>query len=160
VFSACIQHADLELASGEQLASAVSANVELDGITTILLLTDEHHFNAVAAITLAGASSTPVYRLAASPDALAPNIPGDTLFSPRRHPLRPALDRPCSPPATPPGLASPPNRPAVPSPPATDLLFLIDPKGTLTPVTASSPPKPKPGDTLVLIGPNGEGPPQ
>jgi hypothetical protein len=89
VFSACIQHADLELASGEQLASAVSANVELDGITTILLLTDEHHFNAVAAITLAGASSTPVYRLAASPDALAPNLPGDTLFSPRRHPLQP-----------------------------------------------------------------------
>jgi NhaP-type Na+/H+ or K+/H+ antiporter len=104
-----IQQADLELGPGEQLASAVSGNANLDGITTILLLTDEDHFNALAATTLAGASSTPVYRLAPSPDAVAPNIPGDTLFGP-------ALDRPRSPPATPPALASPRNHPTAPSP--------------------------------------------
>jgi hypothetical protein len=81
-----IQQAALELAPGEQLASAIGQNAELEGITAILLLTDEDHYNALAAATLAGDSSTPVYRLAPSPDAVAPYVPGDTLFAP-------ALDR-------------------------------------------------------------------
>jgi hypothetical protein len=148
-----IQQADLELAPGEQLASAVSGNANLDGITTILLLTDEDHFNALAATTLAGTSSTPVYRLAPSPDAVAPNIPGDTLFGP-------ALDRPTLTARYTAGarITTQPSNRAIP--PATDLLFLINPEGTLTPVTASSSPKPQPGDTLVLLGPNDKGPPQ
>ena len=40
-------------------------------------------------------------------------------------------------------------------PPATDLLFLINPEGILIPVTPSRPPDPQPGDTLVLLGPGG-----
>jgi hypothetical protein len=40
-------------------------------------------------------------------------------------------------------------------PPATDLLFLINPGGTLIPVTTSRSPDPQPGDTLVLLGPGG-----
>jgi len=38
-------------------------------------------------------------------------------------------------------------------PPATDLLFRVNPNGTLIPVTPSRPPDPQPGDTLVLLGP-------
>ena len=36
-------------------------------------------------------------------------------------------------------------------PPATDLLFLINPEGTLIPVTTSRPPDPQQGDTLVML---------
>ena len=42
-------------------------------------------------------------------------------------------------------------------PPATDLLFLINPEGTLIPVTTSRSPDPQPGDTLVLLRPGGNG---
>ena len=77
-----IKQADLELAPGEQLASAVGQGTELEGVTAILLLTDEDHFNALAATTLAGNSDTPVYRLAPRHGAVAPNTPGETLFAP------------------------------------------------------------------------------
>jgi hypothetical protein len=45
-------------------------------------------------------------------------------------------------------------------PPATDLLFRVNPNGTLIPVTLSRPSDPQPGDTLVLLGPAGNGTPQ
>ena len=43
-------------------------------------------------------------------------------------------------------------------PPATDLLFRVNPNGTLIPMTISRSPDPQPGDTLVLLGPGGNGP--
>ncbi len=148
-----IQQAGLELAPGEQLASAVGEGTELEGVTAILLLTGEDHFNALAATTLAGDSDTPVYRLAPSHGAVAPYAAGEILF------------------------AAPLTRPAVTArytagariitqssdggiPPGTDLLFLINPEGTLIPVTTSRRPDPQPGDTLVLLGPDGNGTPQ
>ena len=42
-------------------------------------------------------------------------------------------------------------------PPATDLLFLVNPEGTLIPVTATRAPDPQPGDTLILLGSGGNG---
>jgi hypothetical protein len=42
-------------------------------------------------------------------------------------------------------------------PPATDLLFLVNPEGTLIPVTTSRSPDSQPGDTLVLLDPGGNG---
>jgi len=45
-------------------------------------------------------------------------------------------------------------------PPATDLLFRVNPNGTLIPVTLSRPSDPQPGDTLVLLGPGESGIPQ
>src|SRR6516162_10203725 len=60
-----ITQAGLDLDPGEQLASAIGQGAELEGITAILLLTDEDHFNALAATTFAGVSDTPVYRLPA-----------------------------------------------------------------------------------------------
>jgi NhaP-type Na+/H+ or K+/H+ antiporter len=143
-----IEHAALELAPGDQVASAVTEGTAIEGVTAVLLLTEEDHFNALAAATLAGSSEVPVYRLAPSPDAAAPYVSGETLFASTL--TRPAMtarytagarittqssDRGC--------------------PPATDLLFLINAEGTLIPVTTSQTPAPQPGGTLILLGPDG-----
>ena len=80
-----LKQAGLELAPGEQLASAVAQGADIEGVTAILLLTDEDHYNALAATILAGTSDTPVYRLSPlhpSDDAVAPDSPGETLFAP------------------------------------------------------------------------------
>ena len=87
-----ITQAGLELAPGEQLASAVGQGTELEGVTAILLLTGEDHFNALAATTLAGNAETPVYRLAPSHGTVPPYTPGETLFVLAL--TRPAPDRP------------------------------------------------------------------
>jgi hypothetical protein len=87
-----IKQAALELAPGELLASAVGQGAEIEGVTAILLLTGEDHFNALAATTLAGESDTPVYRLAPrhpSHGAVAPYTAGEILFAPTL--TRPAL---------------------------------------------------------------------
>lgn len=148
-----IQQADLDLAPGEQLASAVGQGAEMEGVTAILLLTGEDHFNALAATTLAGNSDTPVYLVAPSSGAVAPYIPGETLFAPTLN--RPALTARYTAGAR---IIIQPSDGEVP--PATDLLFLINPEGTLIPATASHPADPQPGDTLVLLGPGGDGTPQ
>ena len=120
---------------------------ELEGITAVLLLTDEDDFNALAATVLAGNPETQVYRLPPrqpSHGVVAPYTGGETVFAPtltrrdiaHRHNsgARITLHR---------------RRPL---PPGTDLLFLINPDGALHPATTSRPPTPQPGDTLVLLG--------
>ncbi|HZV08265.1 MAG TPA: hypothetical protein VFF94_00850, partial [Novosphingobium sp.] len=145
-----IKQAALELAPGEQLASAVGQNAEIEGITAILLLTGEDHFNALAATTLAGSADTPVYRLAPSPEAVAPYIiPGDTLFDPAL--TRPALTARYTAGAR---ITTQPSDGGIP--PASDLLFRVNPEGTLIPVTATRAPDPQPGDTLILLAPGGK----
>jgi hypothetical protein len=148
-----IGQAGLELAPGEQLASAAGQGAELEGITAVLLLTGEDHFNALAATTLAGDSGTPVYRVTPSPGALAPDTPGETLFAPAL--TGPALTARYTTGAR---ITTHPSDGGIP--PAADLLFLINPEGTLIPVTTSRSPGPQPGDTLVLLGPGGNATPQ
>ena len=84
-----IKQAGLELAPGEQLASAVAQGAELEGVTAILLLTGEDHFNALAATTLAGNSDTPVYRLAPRHGDACPPTPPAKPSSPPPSPARP-----------------------------------------------------------------------
>jgi NhaP-type Na+/H+ or K+/H+ antiporter len=145
-----IKQAALELAPGEQLASAVAEGAEIEGVTAIFLLTDEDHYNALAATILAGNADTPVYRLAAGSGAVAPYIPGDTLFDPTlTHPALTARHRAGA------RITTQPSDGGIS--PATDLLFRVNPEGTLIPVTVSRPPDPQPGDTLVLLGPGGNG---
>ena len=84
-----ITQAGLALAPGEQLASAVAEGSEIEGVTAILLLTGEDHYNALAATTLAGTSGTAVYRVAPSHGAVATYTPGETFFAPTL--TRPAL---------------------------------------------------------------------
>jgi hypothetical protein len=77
-----VRRVGLELAPEELLASATARGAELEGITAMLLLTDEDDFNAPAAAGLAGAADGPVYRLGArlpSHGVVAPYTGGEIL---------------------------------------------------------------------------------
>ena len=128
---AAVRRAGLELAPGELLASATARGAELDGITAVLLLTDEDDFNALAAAGSAGAADGPVYRLP-SHGVVAPYTGGEILFgtSLTRYHIghRYAAGAPIF------------TRPADSRIPAgSDLLFLVRANGILAPVTQKSP---------------------
>jgi hypothetical protein len=59
-----IRRAGLDLAPGELLAAATGRGARLEGITAVLLLTDEDDFNALASVLLAESVQGRVYRLA------------------------------------------------------------------------------------------------
>jgi NhaP-type Na+/H+ or K+/H+ antiporter len=148
-----IKRAGLELAPGELLASATARGAELEGITSVLLLTDEDDFNALASAVLAGNSETRVYRLAPhqpSHGVVAPYTGGETVFAPTLTRYDIALRHDS-------GARTTTAPAAGGTPPGTDLLFLISPDGALTPVTTSRQPTPQSGDTLVLLSPSQPG---
>ncbi len=147
-----IQRAHLELAPGTMLASAIGQDAQLEGITAILLLTEEDNYNALAAITLAGDSDTPVYRLAPR-HAAAADSAGEVLFAPTL--THSALTARYTSGAR---FVTQPFDGGIP--PATDLLFVINHDGALTPVTTSRAPDPGPGDTLLVLRSNDRGTPQ
>ena len=144
-----IRRAGLELAPGELLAAATGRGARLEGITAVLLLTDEDDFNALASVLLAETVEGRVYRLAPpqhSHGVVAPYTTGQILF------------------------ANGMTRPAVTAryqdgarivvhvtdgvlPPGQDLLFIVRADGQLTAVTQTSMPTPQAGDTLVYLGP-------
>jgi NhaP-type Na+/H+ or K+/H+ antiporter len=142
-----ITGASFELAPGELLAAATGQGARLEGVTAILLLTEEDDFNALAARVLADDPDTPVYRLAPSQPShgvVAPFMAGETLFAPNL--TRPRLTARAD------AGAQIDIAPANGGPPPdADMLFLINPEGTLIPVTATGAPTPQPGDTLVLL---------
>ena len=144
-----ITRAGLELAPGELLASAAAAGAGLEGITAVLLLTEQDDFNALAAADLAGNVDGPVYRLGPqSPGhgVVAPYTGGETLFGAGL--TRPDIGRRYA--------AGAPicTRPADGGIPAgADLLFLVRANGALAPVTHTSTPAPQQGDTMILLGP-------
>jgi NhaP-type Na+/H+ or K+/H+ antiporter len=152
-----IKQAKLEVAPGEAISSAVSQGTAIEGVTAVLLLTAEDDYNALAADTLAVASSeTSIYRLApleSSHGVVSEHTRGEALFSP-------TLTRAA--------LAARYNAGAEVStqsfdggvPAGADLLFLVNSEGTLVPVTPSHSPDPQPGDTLVLLGPGSDAQPQ
>jgi NhaP-type Na+/H+ or K+/H+ antiporter len=144
-----INQAGLELMPGELLAAATATGAELEGITAILLLTDEDDFNALAATVLTGNPETIVYRLAPrhpTHGVVAPFSAGDTVFATTLTRAN-VSDRYNS-------GAQITTQPANGgTPPGTDLLFLITPEGALHPATTSRPTTPQPGDTLVLLEP-------
>jgi NhaP-type Na+/H+ or K+/H+ antiporter len=144
-----ITRASIELAPGELLASATGEGAELEGITAVLLLTDEDDFNALAATVLAGNPETRVYRLAPrhpTHGVVAPYTGGETVFAPAltRYDIAQRHNSGARVITQPVDGAIPPN---------TDLLFLINPDGALHPASISRPPTPQPGDTLVLLSP-------
>jgi NhaP-type Na+/H+ or K+/H+ antiporter len=144
-----IRTAGLELASGELLAVATGQGAELEGITTVLLLTGDDDFNALAATVLRPSLEGPVYRLgpaATDIGVIAPYSDGETLFP--RELTRPALTRRWSD-----GAQLLIRNVSEAIPPGSDLLFVTTPEGRLECATATTRPVPKPGDTLVLLGP-------
>jgi NhaP-type Na+/H+ or K+/H+ antiporter len=148
-----IDQAGLELMPGELLAAATSQGAELEGITAVLLLTDEDDFNALAATVLTGNPETRVYRLAPrhpTHGVVAPFSAGDTVFATTL--TRANVSERYNSGAQ---ITTQPANGGIP--PGTDLLFLITPEGTLHPATTSRPSTPQPGDTLVLLEPRRAG---
>jgi len=142
-----ISQAGLELAPGELLAAATGRGAQLEGITAVLLLTDEDDFNALGSTVLQGSVDGAVYRLGArrpGHGVVAPYTGGQTLFDAQL--TRYELSRRyadgawiCVQPAD--GAASADG----------NLLFLVRADGRLAPVTRSGPPEPEPGDSMVVL---------
>ena len=147
-----IRQAGLELAPGELVAAATGRGARLEGITDVLLLTDEDDFNALASALLADNVEGRVYRLAPqlrSHGVVAPYTGGEILFSDdltrlavndqyadgARISVRPASVEPAA------------------GPGEADLLFLVRADGHLAAVTQAGVPTPQAGDTMVSLGP-------
>ncbi len=144
-----IRRAGLELAPGELLAAATGRGARLEGITAVLLLTDEDDFNALASVLLTETVEGRVYRLAPpqrSHGVVAPYTTGHILFT--NGMTRPAVTERYQDGArilvngTDGVLAA-----------GQDLLFIVRADGQLAAVTQTSTPAPQPGDTLVSLGP-------
>jgi hypothetical protein len=144
-----ISRAGIELAPGELVATATGEGAQVEGVTEVLLLTDEDDFNALAATTLRGNLDGPVYRIAAPRHSLgvvAPYTDDDVLFGEAL--TRAALHTRHNQGAT---ITS---RPAIdPVPAGHDLLFVVQRDGKLTAVTEHTRPTASPGDTLILLTP-------
>ena len=144
-----IRRAGLELAPGELLAAATGRGARLEGITAVLLLTDEDDFNALASVLLVGAVEGRVYRLAPpqlSHGVVAPYTTGEILFASGM--TRPAVTGRYAD-----GARILTHGAGGPWPAGGDLLFLVRADGQLAAVTQTGTPAPLPGDTLVSLSP-------
>ncbi|MFI6847915.1 cation:proton antiporter [Kitasatospora sp. NBC_00085] len=144
-----IKDAGLELAPGELLAAATGARAELEGITEVLLLTDEDDFNALAFMTLKETVEGPVHRLApATPShgVVAPYIESEALFAPALN--RPELARRYEG-----GARIVAFRVDGGVPAGHDVLFLVNADGRLVAATETTVPTPTGGDIAVLLTP-------
>lgn len=144
-----IRQAGLELAPGELLAAATGRGARLEGITAVLLLTDEDDFNALASVLLAGSVEGRVYRLAPpqrSHGVVAPYTTGEILFG--NGMTRPAVTGRYQDGAR---IVNYGADGAVPA--GQELLFRVRTDGQLAAVTQTSTPAPQAGDTIVSLGP-------
>src|SRR3954447_20626150 len=141
-----VRDAGLELASGDLLAAAAGGRGRLEGITMVLLLTEEDDFNSLAALLLADGVEGSVYRVGqADPGVgvVAPFLEGEVLFAEgltrdavtRRHA---AGDR----------IVLVPGDSV---PPGSDVLFVLRASGELVPVTPSGAPDAAPGDGVLCL---------
>jgi NhaP-type Na+/H+ or K+/H+ antiporter len=144
-----IRRAGLELAPGELLAAATGRGARLEGITAVLLLTDEDDFNALASMLLAESVEGRVYRLAPpqpSHGVVAPYTAGEILFG--NGLTRPAVTGRYQDGAR---IVASGADGALPA--GQDLLFRVRTDGQLAAVTQTSTPAPQAGDTIVSLGP-------
>ncbi len=145
-----IRQAGLELAPGELLAAATGRGARLDGITAVLLLTDEDDFNALASVLLTESVEGRVYRLAPpqrSHGVVAPyTTGGEILFGA-------GLTRPAVSGRYQDGARILAQRADAAPQAGQDLLFLVRADGQLAAVTQTDTPMPQAGDTVVSLGP-------
>jgi NhaP-type Na+/H+ or K+/H+ antiporter len=142
-----ISEAGLEVTDGELLAAAAGEGGELEGITAVLLLSDQDEFNALASRVLEGSVGGRVYRLtpsSAGAGALAPFIGTPRLF--RRDLTGRALaarhragERPAC------------RRGDGELPEDVDLLFVVRASGELAPAVDGDEPERLPGDVAVVM---------
>jgi NhaP-type Na+/H+ or K+/H+ antiporter len=144
-----IRRAGLELAPGELLAAATGRGARLEGITAVLLLTDEDDFNALASVLLTETVEGRVYRLAPpqrSHGVVAPYTTGHILFAT-------GMTRPTVTERYQDGARIVVHGTDGVLPAGQDLLFVVRADGQLTAVTQTSTPAPEPGDISVSLGP-------
>ena len=133
----------------EPLAAATGRGARLEGITAVLLLTDEDDFNALASVLLADTVGERVYRLAPpqrSHGVVAPYTTGEILFA--NSMTRPAVSERYAD-----GARIIAHGADCALPAGADLLFVVRADGQLVAVTQTGTPTPQPGDTLVSLGP-------
>ncbi|MFK0043572.1 cation:proton antiporter [Streptomyces sp. NPDC090741] len=150
-----ITNADLDLAPGELLAAATGAGAEREGITDVLLLTDEDDFNALAFMTLKETVERPVLCLAPptrSHGVAAPCTGSEALFGDGLN--RPELARRYAG-----GARIVVHRVDEGVPAGHDMLFLVRPDGQLTAATETGAPTPGGGDIAILLTPAAKSPP-
>ncbi|MGO4455842.1 cation:proton antiporter [Streptomyces sp. M-16] len=151
-----ITDAGLDLAPGELLAAATGSGAALEGITDVLLLTDEDDFNALAFMTLKETVEGPVHRLAPptrSHGVIAPYAGSRALFGPGLN--RPEVAHRFADGAR---IVVVPADRGVPA--GHDTLFLVRPDGRLAAATEAGPPTPGDGDTAILLTPAAPSPPR
>ncbi len=144
-----IKRTGLELAPGELLAAATGRGARLEGITAVLLLTDEDDFNALASVMVTETVEGHVYRLAPpqrSHGVVAPYTTGEVLFATGM--TRPAVTKRYQDGAR---IVAHETDGVLPA--GQDLLFVVRADRQLVPVTQTSTPTQEPGDTLVSLGP-------
>jgi NhaP-type Na+/H+ or K+/H+ antiporter len=144
-----IRQAGLELAPGELLAAATGGGARLEGITAVLLMTDEDDFNALASALLQGNVEDRVYRLAPplrSNGVVAPYTGAEILFGAGM--TRSAVSRRYQD-----GARIEARRADGDLPAGHDVLFLLRADGQLAAVTEAGRPAPQAGDTIVSLGP-------
>ncbi len=142
-----ITEAALELAPGELLASVTADRADPSGINTVLLLTGEDDFNALAASVLRYSVGDRVFRLgppASGRGVVAPYTGGDVLFGPtlNRSTLASRYKN---------GARIVALNAAGTLPAGHDLLFLVRADGRLDPATRRRTPTPRDGDTVVAL---------
>ncbi|MBF9069112.1 cation:proton antiporter [Streptacidiphilus fuscans] len=150
-----ISAAGLELAPGELFAAATGEGAELEGVTGVLLLTEEDDFNALAAMTLRGTVEGPVQRLGPptrSHGVVAPFTGGEPLFGAAL--TRAELAQRYKAGAR---IAAHLVDDGIPA--GHDVLFLVHPDGKFTPATESHPATPAAGDVVILLSPAATPPP-
>ncbi len=141
-----IRAAGLELAPDTLISDATGEGAQVEGVTTVLLLTSEDGFNALAAGLIQGGDGGRVYRVGSTLDARGRAVAyagGAVLF--HRSLTREALV----------GRYHDGARIAVGDRLAEgqDLLFRVRVNGRLDPVTTAAVPAARPGDRLVVLGP-------
>jgi hypothetical protein len=139
--------AALELAPGELLASVTADRVDPSGINTVLLLTGEDDFNALAASVLRYSVGDRVFRLGPSArgkGVVAPFTGGDVLFGQTLNgsALASRYEE---------GARIVALRSAAALPAGCDLLCLVRADGRLEPATRRRTPAPRDGDTVVAL---------
>ncbi|MFI0540600.1 cation:proton antiporter [Streptomyces sp. WSLK1-3] len=147
-----IREAGLELAPGELLAAATGRGSRLEGITSVLLLTDEDDFNTLASMVLSNDEEMRVYRLgprSGDHGVVAPYGGDETLLAPGLTRLAVAQRYAQGARIVTRQIDSADGTLAT----GHDLLLLIRPGGRLVPADGTdTSAAPQPGDIAVLLG--------
>ncbi|MET7367824.1 cation:proton antiporter [Streptomyces sp. NPDC005566] len=142
-----IADAGIQLAEGDLLATATNPGARLEGVTAVLLATDDDDFNALASVVMQDSVEGPVYRVGPpheSHGVVAPYTGGDILFGKSlvRHTLAARYEA---------GARFLVQPASAPLPSGSETLFVVHADLRLEPVTEKRRATPGEGDSVVLL---------